>query len=143
MKRVLHYEEKLTPQSPPLPFFSISSTCSFLFPQTFHSLLLQTRKQSLRICRKCTSSGRVKKPAGNIQVLKSSPAGKRVAAKTAGNEKSTGNSSGNWFIYIKKITYFNAFMNNKNMNYRKKNHRIFYNKPLFHIHTNSRLIHSI
>ena len=38
---------KVNPQSSPLPFSSISSTCSFLFSQAFPSLLLQTRKHSL------------------------------------------------------------------------------------------------
>ena len=44
----MYCEEKLTPQSPHLPFSSISSTCSFLFSQVFPSLPLQTRKQSLK-----------------------------------------------------------------------------------------------
>jgi len=35
----------------PLPFSSISSTCSFLFSQAFPSLPLQTHKQSLRLRR--------------------------------------------------------------------------------------------
>jgi len=48
MRRVLYHEEKLTPQSSPLPFSSISSTCLFLFSQAFASLPLQTRKQSLK-----------------------------------------------------------------------------------------------
>jgi len=48
MMKVLYYEEKLTSQSPPLPFSSISSTYSFLFSQAFPSLPLQTCKQSLR-----------------------------------------------------------------------------------------------
>jgi len=39
---------KVNPQIPPLPFFSISSTYSFLFSQAFPSLPLQTCKQSLR-----------------------------------------------------------------------------------------------
>ncbi|AES92198.1 hypothetical protein MTR_4g126760 [Medicago truncatula] len=48
MRRVLYYEEKLTPQSPHLPMYSISSTCSVLFSKILPSLPLQTRKQSLR-----------------------------------------------------------------------------------------------
>jgi len=39
MRRILYYEEKLTPQNLPLPFSSIFSICSFLFPQTFPSKL--------------------------------------------------------------------------------------------------------
>jgi len=33
MRRVLYYEEKLSPQSPPLPFSSISSTSHSFFPK--------------------------------------------------------------------------------------------------------------
>jgi len=34
MKRVLYYEEKLTPESSPLSMYSICSTYSFLFSKT-------------------------------------------------------------------------------------------------------------
>jgi len=48
MRRVLYYEEKLTPP-PPLPLSSTSYTCSFLFSKTLPSLPLQTHKQSLKV----------------------------------------------------------------------------------------------